>query len=233
MKKKMLIGCILAAVVIVFAGSLAPVVGFQTAKLNTKNTYGSPLFAVRTQRSLHKEDTKKISSSYLGEEKTLNLFFLKKSSLQNWIDKAMKFVNVRPEFLKIILNRLDKNPQIVNILKEHGINKNELNKYIALAKSDPSVLRQEMDKAVQMLGEQLEMAMTEPSDPEPLGLPTTLPEGILGCYILIFILTPIMIVIGTIIATLTIITCLNVNDCLTKIIQAILTWSQGLTLPDY
>ena len=90
MNKKALVISILAAVLIVSA-SLSSVVGTIAVKSNDeKISIASPLFTVRTQRSLNKEETKKINSNYLGKGNTLNLLFLRKSSLQSHIDKALK-----------------------------------------------------------------------------------------------------------------------------------------------
>ena len=223
MNKKALVISILAAVLIVSA-SLSSVVGTIAVKSNDeKISIASPLFAVRTQRSLNKEETKKINSNYLGKGNTLNLLFLKKSSLQSYIDKALKIIDARPQILNLVVDRTAKMPEIVTLLKENDLTINEFKSQMHQLMDEPILLKEKIDESV----------LTSPlgDDPLPLGLSTSNP---LGCFIVALIVAPLLAVIGLIIATITIITCLNIGGCFENLVQGIVdNFIQGLIPPDY
>ena len=223
MNKKALVISILAAALIVLA-SLSSVVGTIAVKSNDeKISIASPLFAVRTQRSLNKEETKKINSNYLGKGNTLNLLFLRKSSLQSYIDKALKIIDARPQILSLVVDRTAKMPEIVTLLKENGLTINEFKSQMHQLMDDPILLKEKIDESV----------LTSPlgDDPLPLGLSTS---SVLGCFIVALIMIPLFAMIGLIIATITIITCLNIGGCFENLVQGILdNFIQGLTPPDY
>ncbi|MCK5261685.1 MAG: hypothetical protein KAJ44_05855 [Thermoplasmatales archaeon] len=228
MRKKILVISIFAAVLMILL-PISAVVGTNIVKSNDeKRSIASPLFTKRVN-SIMKKNTMRISTNYLGKGKILNLFFLKESSLQSWIDKAIKMINVRPEMFNRLLDKIDTIPEVVNVFKENGIDMNDFKNYINIIKNDPSLLKKEIDKAVETFGEQqLKLPIDEP--PEPLGF-----SGQLGCMMVFFmVIFPILVMIGTMIATFTILTCLNINNCLEKILQGILEGAlQGLTPPGY
>lgn len=223
MNKKALIMSSLAVVLIVSA-SLSSVVGTIAVKSNDeKISIASPLFAVRAQRSLNKEETKKINSNYLGKGNTLNLLFLRKSSLQSYIDKALKIIDARPQILSLVVDRTAKMPEIVTLLKENDLTINEFKSQMHQLMDDPILLKEKVDESV----------LTSPlgDDPLPLGLSTS---SVLGCFIVALIMIPLFVMIGLIIATITIITCLNIGGCFENLVQGILdNFIQGLTPPDY
>jgi len=223
MNKKALVISILAAVLIVLA-SLSSVVGTIAVKSNDeKISIASPLFAVRTQRSLNKEETKKINSNYLGKGNTLNLLFLRKSSLQSYIDKALKIIDARPQILSLVVDRTAKMPEIVTLLKENDLTINEFKSQMHQLMDDPILLKEKVDESV----------LTSPfgDDPLPLGLSTS---SVLGCFIVALIMIPLFVMVGLIIATITIITCLNIGGCFENLVQGILdNFIQGLTPPEY
>lgn len=223
MNKKALIMSSLAVVLIVSA-SLSSVVGTIAVKSNDeKISIASPLFAVRTQRSLNKEETKKINSNYLGKENTLNLLFLRKSSLQSYIDKALKIIDARPQILNLVVDRTAKMPEIVTLLKENDLTINEFKSQMHQLMDDPILLKEKVDESV----------LTSPfgDDPLPLGLSTS---SVLGCFIVALIMVPLFAMIGLIIATITIITCLNIGGCFENLVQQLIdNFIQGLTPPDY
>ncbi len=223
MNKKALIMSSLAVVLIVSA-SLSSVVGTIAVKSNDeKISIASPLFAVRTQRSLNKEETKKINSNYLGKGNTLNLLFLRKSSLQSYIDKALKIIDARPQILNLVVDRTAKMPEIVTLLKENDLTINEFKSQMHQLMDDPILLKEKVDESV----------LTSPfgDDPLPLGLSTS---SVLGCFIVALIMVPLFAMIGLIIATITIITCLNIGGCFENLVQQLIdNFIQGLTPPDY
>ena len=186
---------------------MSAVVGTNIVKSDIeKRNIASPLFAIRTQRSLNKDETKQINSNYLGKGKILNLFFLKKSSLQNYVDKALKLIDKQPQILHSVINKITTMPEIVNLLKENGLTlddfKNQMNQLI----NNPILLKEKVDVAF--------LASPFGDDPVPLGLSTSNP---LGCFIIALIMAPIFAMIGMIIATITIVTCLNIGGCFLSI----------------
>jgi len=222
MNKKILFGSILAAALILLA-SLSSVVGFQTEKSNTEKKNVSPLFTIRKNRSLNKEDTKDITSNYIGKGKTMNLFLSKESSLQNWVNKALKIIEAKPQILNSIIDKIYKSPEVVKILKDNNINMNDLKHQINLITNNPSLLQEKIDEAA------LNLPIKE--YPLPAGLSTSNP---IGCVIAAVVLAPVILIIGIVIATVTIVTCLNVGGCLETLMQNLMdSISQGLTPADY
>jgi hypothetical protein len=223
MNKKTLVVSTLAAVLIVLT-SLSSVVGINAVKSNDeKRSIASPLFTVRTQRSLDGEETKKINANYLGKGKVLNLLFLRKSSLQSYVDRALKIIDARPQILHSVVDRIAKMPEIATFLKEKGMTINEFKSQMNQFINDPVLMKEKVDENV--------LVTPFGDDPLPLGLSTS---SALGCFIAALILAPIFAMVGLIIATITIITCLNVNNCFENLVQSILDgFLQGLTPPDY
>jgi hypothetical protein len=155
---------------------------------------------------------------------TLPIFLSRKSSLQRWIDRALLLVDRRPELFDEILNKVDTIPAIANQLEANDITLEEFTAYINRLKNDPELMVKEVDKAVEMSGRNILF-----SPPHPLGF-----SGQPGCLIAFFIILPVLIMIATMIATFTILTCLNINDCFAQILGGILeAFAQGLTPPDY
>jgi hypothetical protein len=226
MRKKILVISIFAAVLMILL-PISAVVGTNIVKSNDeKRSIVSPLFATRVN-SIMKKDTKRINTNYLGKGKILNLFFLKESSLQSWIDKAIKIIKAKPNMFSRLIDNIDTNPKVLNLLKENSVDMNDFKNYINIIKNDPSLLKKEIDKTIETFGEQkLKLPIDEP--PEPLGF-----SGQLGCVLVFFtVLLPILVMIGTMIATFTIITCLNIGGCLENILGGILEGAlQGLTPP--
>ena len=166
MEKKILVVSILAAILIILA-SLTPVVGTTIVKSDVeKRSIVSPLFTIRTQRHVRNEGTKRITSDYLGKGKTLNLLFPMKDPVHDWINKALKLMENRPALLDIILARLEKMPEVINILKAYNIDINDFKNDITQIKNDPSLLMEKYEEAEQVFGKQLKI----PDDPmKPLG----------------------------------------------------------------
>jgi len=215
MDKKILILCILAAVLMILL-PISSVVGTNVVKSDKENV-GSPLFAFR-----HRSENK-INSEYLGKGKTLNLFLAKRTSLQAYADKALKMIEARPNLLKSILSSITQLPEIEELMKQHDIDMNDFKSQMNLIMNDPALLKEKVDEAV--------FLSPFSDDPLPLGLSTSSP---LSCFIAVLIVGPIIALIGAIIATMTIITCLNINNCFETLVGGMLdSFVQGLTPPDY
>ena len=220
MRKKVLVVSIFAAVLMVLL-PISAVVGTNIVKSDVeKISIASPLFAVRTQRSLNKEEIKKINSNYLGKGKQLNILLPEKPMAQIWIDKAIKLFDTNPVLFDKLLERLDKIPNIAKMLEKHDVSEQDIKNYMMIIKNNPSELVEEIGDS--------QITMPFNNIPQPLGLET----GNLGCIIIPIVLAPIAAVLTLLILffTLRILTCMNVNDCGDEILQGI--WEQllqGLT----
>lgn len=214
MKKKILIGSILAAVLIVLA-SLTSAVGTNALLSNgEKVSIVSPLFSVRSQRSLDIKSTEKISSHYLGEGKQLNIFLPEKSKAQILIDKAIKIFDTNPALFNKLLEKLEKTPYLARMLKKYDVNKDNIKNCMRIIKNNPSIITEEI--------ENIQIKAPINNLPQPLGLETSFFE----CLITAIVLAPVAAII-TLLAlgfTLRILTCLNVNNCGDELLQRI--WEQ-------
>ena len=213
MDKKILILCILAAVLMILL-PISSVVGTIVVKSDKENV-DSPLFAVR-----HRSENK-INSEYLGKGKTLPLFIEKKMTYAHSFDKAVSMLQRNPEFLNKILDKIQAHPKILEILDENDISITDFESYANVMKNNPLMLEQEIKKVEQYIPEDA---------PLPLGLNTTNPFAII---ILMIIIVPILAIIAVMIATITIITCLNINGCFDTLMENMVdNFIQGLTQPD-
>ena len=221
MKNKILIISIFAAILMILL-PISAVVGTNIAKSDGENiNVVSPLFTNRINRVLRK-DSNKISSNYIGKGTIFKLFPVKKMSLSSYIDKAIKIINAKPELLNKVIDKIDTIPGVVNILRENAMNIDDFKNHINNVKNDPNLLKEEVEYAIQTAGANLELT---PDDPEPLGF-----SGQFGCLIAFIILLPIIVMIATMIATFTIVTCLNIGGCFETIMKNILeSFAQGLT----
>jgi len=144
-----------------------------------------------------------IRSEYLGKEKPLNLFLAKRTSLQAYADKALKMIEARPSLLKSILDSIAVMPEIEELMKQHDIKMDDFKDQMNQVINNPELLKGKVDEAV--------LLSPFGDDPMPLGIA----------------------LIGMIIATITIITCLNINGCFETLVQGMLdSFIQGLTQPD-
>jgi len=213
MNKKILIISILAAVLMIML-PLSSVVGTNVVKSDKQNV-GSPLFAIR-----HRSKNT-IQSEYLGKGKTVSLFIEKKMTYAHTFDKAISMLQRNPGFFNKILEKIQAHPKILDILEENDISITDFESYTNMFKNDPSLLEREIKKVKQYIPDETSL---------PLGINTTNPFAII---ILIIIVLPIILTIGVMIATITIITCLNINGCFETLLQNMLdNFIQGLTQPD-
>lgn len=222
MNKKAIILSILAAGLIVLA-SFSSVVGNQSLPSNDeKKCSSSPLFTIRKQQFLNKDTSKIVNTDYLGKGKILNLKFLQKTSLDKWIDKALKIIDAKPHIFNLIVERIATKPEFVNLLKEYDMDINDFKSQIYQIINDPILLKEKID----------EVTINSPfgDDPLPLGLSTS---SAIGCLIIILIVAPIFALIGAIIATMTILTCFF-PGCFEDFVGGLLdSFIQGLTPPEY
>jgi hypothetical protein len=222
MKKKILLISVLAAVLIILASLSSAIGGTITSSDNNKKTVGSPLFAIRINQQLNKA-ADPIESNYLGKGKILPLFTSSKPSLLGIADKAIQLIETKPQLLDMLLQRVEKMPAVIELLDKYDISFTEFKNHVALVKSNPSLLKAEIERVF--------MSQPGEGNPAPLGLSTSNP---IGCFITAIALIPVALVLSIMIATITIITCLNIAGCLEGIFESILgSILQGLTPPGY
>jgi hypothetical protein len=219
MKRKLTIGSIFAAAILVLV-SFISVVGYQSAQANEKES-SSPLFTVRTQRATQKTSEGFISA-FLGKGKQLNIFPSRKSQNEDMINKAIIFFSTNPALLNRLLDSLDQFPYLAGLINKYGINKLNIKNYMKIIKNNPLRLAEEMND--------IKILVPHENSPQPLGLSTSNP---LGCFIITLVaLVPITVVLTLLLLlfTVRIFTCLNVNDCANNIAEEIWTQLlQGLT----
>jgi hypothetical protein len=218
MKKKGLYLSIGAAVLLILA-SLTSVIGFSTThSQDQQNSVDSPLFTVRVKRSIGQTADSLLKTTYLGKGRTSHLFLSKISSTQSIIERGLQLLKTAPGLIEKSLRKTLQDHQIQKTLRENGMSEQQVLQYFNQAKSNPELFADEFVNVAGLI----------PSDngPKPLGLLNT--TSVLACLITAVILLPIFLVIGLIIATITIITCLNVNNCFNDLMDNIL---QGLRSP--
>jgi len=206
MNKKILVISILAATIIAFA-PLSSVVGTNNVNPDTKK--GSPLFAVRAQRSQNGENAKNIITDYLGKGEQLSILLPKRSMTQIWIDRAIKIVDSEPVLFNKLIEKLDKAPYIARMLNKYDITKQGIKNFMKMIQDNPSIVADEI--------ENIQVPLDKIT--QPLGLNTTIIE----CLVtgIVFSIVAVVITLIALFFTLRILTCLNVNNCANDIAQGI------------
>ncbi len=222
MRKKIFTVSIFAAIIIILA-AITPAIGTNVVRSDIEKDFVfSPLFSIRSERSIDKESSKEIATDYIGKERQLNIYLPEKSLESLWIDNAITLFDSNPALLDKLIDRIYKMPRHAKVLNNYRISKQDIKNYMRIIWSDPS----EVIEGIKNI--QLEIPFN--NIPEPLGIETT----DLGCIILPIVLIPVAVII-TLIAlffTLRVLTCLNVNECGDEILQGI--WEQliqGLKAP--
>ncbi len=212
MEKKTLIITISAAVVLVIA-TLSSVVGSNIVQ--TSQTVESPLFAVRTQRSIHTDAVQTVQSHYLGKGMTSHLFGPVQPSLNTMLDRTIKVLNSNPEFFAKFLKVVCSNPRVIALLHDNGVSVSELKTYMNRLKNDPSLLVEQIRSAGPKLTEQ------QLKTPLPLSLNTTNP---FACVITAIVMVPVVLIIALIVVlfTLRIFQCLNLQEVMNQIMDQVL-----------
>ena len=150
MKKKILIGSIIAVVILVLV-SFTGVVGYQTTKSSTI-AKASPLFSVRTSRAVDKE-SKDIACDYVGKEKGVVIYLPTRPVKAELIDRFSIIFNRMDDksfgmFVDLIIRHLHQKydsqeyseDKIVHTLFQMRGNPDYKNYYIVEEKSDPTIL---------------------------------------------------------------------------------------------
>jgi hypothetical protein len=211
MNKKILIISVSAAVLLVVA-SFSSVIGTNDAQSTKK--IDSPLFMVRTQRSLFKDDQARLQSHYLGKGLTSNLFITTKPSLSTTIDRTIKLLNQNPVFFAKFLEAITSNPRVRALLQENGISIAQFKTHLNHMKNDPSLFVEEIRSA------EPKLSAKGINTPLPLSLNTS---SVIGCVITVIVMLPIVLIIGLIVVlfTLRILQCLNLNEVMQQIMDQV------------
>lgn len=215
MKKKILTVSVSAAVLLVLA-SLSTVIGYTTP---TSEKIESPLFAIRTQRSIQKVSERSVHTSFIGKGHNSQLFLGAKSSLSATIDRTIKLLNQNPAFFAKFLKIVSSNPRVIALLKEQGVTMTQFRTHLNRLKNDPSLFIEEIQNA------ELKMDAEKLNTPLPLGLNTS---SVIGCVVTAIVMIPIVLVVALIVVvfTLRILQCLNLNEIVNDIFDEIM---QGLS----
>jgi hypothetical protein len=203
MNKKILIISLFSAVLVALL-PISSVIGVNTVESDAKKG-NSPLFATRVN-SFTGEEPITIRANYLRKGTFTNLIFSRQSTLQRSVNKAIRYIESRPDIFNNLIQRIKSNPRIIELMNNYGLSYEEFKQQLNIIQNDPSVLRQVIEET-----------RTE-NDPEPLGLSTSNP---LGCFIVAIALIPAILIISLIIGTLTIVTCLNIGGCLETLFERI------------
>lgn len=212
MKKKILIISISAVVLLVLA-SLSSVIG--TTTVRTSGAIHSPLFAVRTQRSIDTEEKLTFHSNYLGKGLRTSLFRTTKPSLSLTLDRTIKLLNQNPAFFTKILKEISSNPRITALLQKNGITMDEVKTHLNRLKNNPSLFIEELQNA------EPKLAAYQLDSPVPLGLNTS---SVIGCVITAIVMIPVVLILGLIVVvfTLRIIQCLKIDEIMNSLFDQIL-----------
>lgn len=216
MKKIPLVFSISAAALLLLA-SLSSVIG--TNNVPSTQTVESPLFTVRTSRSIQTESDHAIHSQYLGKGVNSHLFKPLQPSLNSALDRTVKLLDANPAFFAKFLGVLCSNPRIIALLQEQGITMAQFKTHLNLLKNNPSLFVEEIQNAEPKLSAQ------QLQTPIPLQLNTSNP---IGCVITAIVMIPIVLVIGLIVVlfTLRILQCLKLDEVMNTIMEQVL---QGLS----
>lgn len=219
MKRKLVIVSIFTAVIITSISFLS-VVGQQSVQANEKIN-SSPLFAVRTQRAAQ-TIPQDITTVFIGKEKQINIFPATTQN-QDIINKAIQFFRSNPAVLTKLVDKLDAFPYSRGLLATYGISKIQIKNHMRILQENPSIAWEQINGLSPVIS-------PDDSPPQPLGLSTS---NVLACFIMgLIVLVPLtaFLTLLSLVFTLRILTCLNVNDCGDIIVKNI--WDQlvqGLT----
>jgi len=220
MKERTVLLSLVAAALIVCA-SLTTVVGLRASVSDDSKKVHSPLFSLRKNKFLQQGETSLQVSTYLGKGKLLNIFLSRRSMVQRQIEKAIHILESKPHLLDTLFTKIADDPQVVDILDTNDIDIDDFKHQLSIYKNNPQLLLDQID----------ENMANAPfvNDPMPTNLSTSNP---IGCFIVVIALLPVFLILTVLIATLTIITCLNIAGCFEQLYEALAEgFVQELQLP--
>lgn len=207
-------------VALLILASLSSVIGFSSSQPQSPPEE-SPLFAIRTARSTNDPCQTTIRSDYLGKGRMTTIFPISREQIQSHLDFAVKMLLTNPSLAQKLFERISESSQVHDILTNYGLRASEVKQYFAQMADSPEVLQAQVREIDGSLD------FRDISQPNELST-----SSVIGCFVVILALLPLAIVIGFVVATLTIVTCLNISGCAEMIIRAILVGiAQELTQP--
>jgi hypothetical protein len=195
MKQKLVIGSVLIAVIIILT-SIASVVG-KTVEENNYCMVDSPLFTARSQ-----PQNTIMSTRYLGYGETNDWIQINSARYYDLVTQALQILNSKPAIRKNMIEYIESNPKIISLMQKNDLSIRQIEQDIQTHLQNPEDLQMYM---VEYLNNN--HAITPP---EPLGLSTSNP---IGCFIVVIAMLPLFLLLTILIATITIVTCLNVGGC--------------------
>jgi hypothetical protein len=212
MEKKILMLSVSAAVLLVLA-SFSSVIGTDTTQ--SSEEIRSPLFAIRTQRSVVKESQQSVQTSYLGKGLSSNLFLNPRPSLGIAIDRTVRLLSQNPAFFAKFIKTISSHPRVIALLQENDISMTQFQTQLNRMKNDPSLFIEEIRSVEPRL------LTNQINTPLPLGLNTS---NALGCIITAIVMIPIALIITLIVVvfTLRIFQCLKIDEVMQQIFDQIL-----------
>ncbi len=221
MKKKILVGTILSAVFIALL-PISSVAGVHHQELNRDAT-SSPLFAARMQQQLDKPLIHIPNQDYLGQRNAPTIFLTKRSTLNGMLERSHRIINAEPRLFEAAIQRILSSPEAQQIMDDYDLDKSAVDQELQVLLNDPALLQEKMKGASQIISPLAD-------DPIPLQLSTS---SALGCFIIVLIMVPLLLTIALVIATVTIITCINLGGCLENLLNGLVEgFVQQLTPPD-
>jgi hypothetical protein len=218
MKKKTMYVSIGAAVFLVLASLSSAIVFASSQSSDHQQMVGSPLFQVRTLRSIGQQNDQSLQTMYLGKGKMTSLFLTRMSSTQSIAERGLQLIKTSPGLIEKSLRKMMQNHEIQQTLQQNGITEQQVLRYFNQIKNNPELLAEQSQDVLGLI----------PADggPKPLGLLNT--TNPFACVIVIIALLPVLLIVGLLIATITLVTCLNLNNCFNNLMNNIL---QGLRQP--
>jgi hypothetical protein len=206
MKKKYASIC--AAISMLLVVSVGSVIGTEHITESSTQITESPLFSIQTTR-FTKSQINRGGSTFIGKDSESASFGFTLQTLNSQLDQVITLLRKHPQVLSTLLPRLCQHEAIKPILKENNIELRDIQKEINLFQQNPLLLEEIINK---------QLKDSSIQNPSTLGLNSSNPLAIL---IVVFALLPLLVTLVLIIATVTIITCLNVGGCFEAIFYGI------------
>jgi len=237
MKGKLLIGSIFTVMIIILV-SFVSVVGYQAVKVNN-NESSSPLFTIRTQRAIQKVSENNYISNFIGKNKEIYLGFSNSISLPTWVEQLVDWIEKNTKLIDKLFENILVNPELLNLLLEQGITRNQILLLKNEIKQNPEVIKTNLMKAIRF-NPNIKSWLNDIRSKIPLGLKPPNTYSFLECTLWLILALPLLLLVLPLalivfIATLSIIGCIiitlkNPDRC--DIGYEIWQIFQGLEQPD-
>jgi hypothetical protein len=163
-----------------------------------------------------------VATRYLGHGASNEMLCVDRVRYTGYVADAIQVLNSQPAIRDQLFERVESNPEILALIQEYGLSIDRIKQDMNEQLQSPDDLKQYMRE---YLGD-----MSEITPPEPLGLSTS---SAIGCFIIVIAMLPLLLILTVMIATITIVTCLNVGGCFEAIwTQIAESFVQGLS-PGY